>query len=384
MELLRHMENPDGTTLDPKGVEDGPPNVEEKEQYENRAIDALIVFGAGIRADKSLEKKGMGVPDSEEGSERWRLPIVAKLRAVAAAEVYLTGSVLDVVFTGGAVMAHEGVQESEADLMKRYFLHILANRKRKEIKDNLSNSLGHEVSDEQKKELDDEINQQVAEYIDEAAKHVIKEDKATNTIENFSHTINHIEADPEKYRAIGLMSNEFHIDRIMLLAEKYMVDNGIPLGAESIIVAKREKYRKLVEHYFNEEGNQEFRERVLSAFDEEESIAQIGAKFGPRYGLEHDALLSQTESRLGGSFKDTLDGEQRWTRGLKEIPEYWMQGLRFVENPERLRAILKGQQELSETLEQRGINLDEANIDEIRHELEGIDRVMPPQEWAKQ
>ncbi len=344
-------------------VEAKKPTETEKEP----TFDALVVFGFGIKSDLDLEKRGQDTTGLVKGGyQPWRLPLGAKLRTVAAAEVYLTGSVGDVIFTGGPVKVREGVPESEAELMKEYFLHILEKRKREEIRHGGMNQ--------------DDIEKELHQYLSDAASHVRLEDKATNTIENFSNTINHINA--ESYSNIGLLSSQFHLARIMNLAKRHGIE-GVGVSAEEEVLKKRRHYQKIVNRYFSEEGNKQFREEVLSDFQDIEAIKQVETKFGPGYGSFMGDHENKTTKKLGTSFEDYQKGERRWNRGVDEIPEYWMQGLQYIENPEILINILRAQDGVQGVLKEKyGLNVDEASIEDIKNALGETERIMPPEEWG--
>lgn len=355
------------------------PSIESKEnEPSGHAIDALVVFGFGIKSDADLEKAGM-LSEKIPKTARQRLPLGAKLRTAAAAELYFDGQVGDVIFTGGPVNAKEGVTESKAELMEDYFLKILAKRERAEIYQRLREK-GQDPQHRQ-----EEIERQIADYLERARKNLLREDRATNTIENFSNTINLLHWERSKYQSVGLLSSQFHLDRIAKLARKHNVE-GIPVSADQTMLDKREKHRKIINHYFAKKGNQHFRNDVLSDFDlpGSEERNDIEAKFGPRYGQNIDRERSKTDTRLGTSFDDYQKGEKRWSRGLDEIPEYWMQGLQFMEDEDQLRAILTAEQELSKVLQEKlGKSVDEATQKEIQTALSSIDRIMPPAEWGE-
>lgn len=336
---------------------------QEIEQTEKeKPINALVVFGFGIRSDRDLENMAMNDPEIPK-SDRLRLPLGAKLRVVAAAEMYYDGQVGDVIFTGGPVKKSEGVEESEAELMEKYFLRILAKRKRGEI---LRTMRGSGINPDQQT---DEINSQINQYTEQAREHIFREDRASNTIENFSNTVNFLRDNREQYATVGLLSNQFHLDRIAKLAGMHQT-KGDPISAEQTVIERHSKYQKIADHYFSTEGNQRFREEVLNEFADE--------------GGNEDR--AQVEARLGTSYGDYLRGERRWSRGLDEVPEYWMSGLQFVDNDEHLLSILRAQQGVQRVLRDKfGIeNIDQAPIGTIRKALSETERVIPPEEWGEE
>jgi uncharacterized SAM-binding protein YcdF (DUF218 family) len=323
------------------------------EQLKKKMIDALIVFGFGIRSDKDMEKMNTGQElrkKEYQGQKGWRLPLGAKLRVVAAAETYLQWQVADVIFTGGPIKVNEGVQESEADLMQRYFLHIIDKRIRAKLKDS--------------KISEDEINKEVSAQILETSKHILLEDKATNTIENFANTINYIERYKNKYQNIALLSNEFHLDRIIKLGEKFGL-GGIGIPAEKTVNESHKRYENLINRYFDPKTNTAYRNEILSSLSDKDK--------------------DQIEARLGTSIEDYLKGEKRWSRGIDEIPEYWLQNVRFIENTDQLKNILKADEAVVKLLKEKGIdNIDKASHQTLVNILGSIDRIIPPKEWEEE
>jgi len=334
---------------DPAGVAGEQLDLVEKE--DKRPIDALVVFGFGIRSDVDLEKMYGGTGSNQietvKDLPRVRLPIGAKLRIVAATEIFLQGQVQDIIITGGRVKESEGVQASEAELMKAYMEKILRKRWRKELKD--------------EGKLEEEIKSEIEHRWSDASSRILLEDRATNTIENFSHTVNFIDQNKQRYQKIALLSNEFHIDRIMQIANMLQV-RGESVSAEPTVTTKRTHYERLVRNYYDLEGNREYRQSVLEAIAPEKKAA---------------------EARLGATHEEMLRRERRWSRGLREIPEYWLSNVRFLENPERLRSVLSAEQKVQEVLVEYGIeDIDSASYEDIINALGKVERKIPPEEWA--
>lgn len=360
-----------------EGLNPEQPSVEIKErEIKEPAMDALVVFGFGIKSDSDLENADMLNPDIPR-TARQRLPLGAKLRTAAAAELFFDGEVGDVIFTGGAVKAKEGVAQTEASLMENYFIRILEKRKRAQIYDRLRGS--NLDPNDQKVDVDKEVY----EYLNSALDHVVKEDKATNTIENFSNTINLLQRKKEEYKRVGLLSSQFHLNRIAELARKHLVE-GQPFSADSEVARRRPKYQKIIDNYFTLDGNNRFHEEVLSDYDSADDINDVETKY-PGYGSWTDKEKTQNQKRLGTSYSDYLKGERRWSKALDELPEYWMQGLQFIEDENHLRAILAAEQDVAKVLESKlGKSVDEASQEEIQQALASTEREMGPAEWAEQ
>jgi len=331
----------------------GPENPEEKEAEKEKPIDVLVVFGFGIRSDRDLEEMDLGgplTPQESATTARVRLPLGAKLRAVAAAELYLRGEVREIIFTGGRVKEQEDVCESEAQLMRDYFEKILKKRWRSELR---KTPVGPQ-------ETEEEIQKRWT----ETQPHILLEDSSTNTIENFAHSLSLLVERQKGGQRIALLSNQFHLDRVMRLAKKFQVEGTRPVPAEQITVEARPKYESLVKRHFDPQTNQDFREGLLSALPPEEQGKRL--------------------ARLGPSMKERLQEERHWSRALDELPQYWLPSVRSVQNPEMLKRILTADNRVLQFLKDAGYD----NPDEIPHEeltqiLGKIEREMPPAEWGE-
>lgn len=317
-----------------------------EEEPNKKPIDALVVFGGGIISDEGLEKMQIGselIGHSEKG---WRLPLVARLRVLGATELYLRGEVEDVILTGGKVAKEKGIDASEAELMKKYFLHTMKKRWSKDLK-----GQGFSETD---------IDRNVQELLNEAEKHILLEDKATNTIENFAHTINLLTADKEKYANIAFMSNGFHIDRIVKLAKKFLVE-GQGISSEPEISQRDNRYKKIADIFLDKETNKKYYEEVIATQDKEDRRISETRFFDP----------------------DAADkGEKRWSRGLDDIPAYWLPNVAVMESTQ-LREVLAAENVLN-YLSENGIQVDQISDDELVRHLKSIPREIPPAEWGEE
>jgi len=337
-----------------------PPDDKEKEG--RKGIDALIVFGAGIRSDrdiarlKELDEYDQQMLQEPEARSRLRLTEAAKVRIVGAVEMFLDGQVRDVILTGGAVLKEQGIDETEAELMKAYFEKIIKKRWRSELR------TSYEHDSLEAKQDAERVEAEVDRQWSEVEPHIILEDKATNTIENFAHTINHLNDNPGQYDNLAFMSNQFHTERIIQLAN-ILALKGEGRPAESEILNKRVKYETYIKNNFDLEGNKEYRERVLEGLTESE-----------RKVVAHYMLNANMES--------ADQGEKRWSRGLSDMPEYWLSNVQFINNIDHLRQILNGDPKASELMELRGVDVDTADIDDLKKVLAGVERKLPPEEWG--
>ncbi|AKM82444.1 TPA: YdcF family protein [Candidatus Berkelbacteria bacterium] len=327
------------------------------EREEKKPIDALVVFGGGIVSDNSYRARESGKSLIGHPEGGWRLPLSAKLRVLATADLFSKGMVGDVILTGGAVKEKEGFLTSEAALMKKYLRQKLIHKWQREALE-IARSHG-EVSDEK----EGQARQSAEEKWLESEPHIILEDKATNTIENFAYTVNYLEKNKAKYQNISLLSNNFHIDRITKLAKKFAVD-GKGIGAETIMSQIDPRYDQLIQNYLNPEKNDEYRQEIIDSVPDEEKQKYL--------------------ARLGGSAKDAMKSEKRFSRGLDEIPEYWLPNVKHIENFDYLKQILAAEEKTQEVLEEKGIpNVNEASEEEVRNVLDNLERIIPPEEWGE-
>ncbi len=323
------------------------PEIEEDERRESQA-DALIVFGFGIKDPnwmqkrKEAEEAGVDPETISDQSEGWMLSLGAKMRVQAAAELYLKGATREVIFTGGATRTKDGLQQTEAQVMEDYFLHILRKRKFEQLKGDRV-----QLSETERRDIDVVSTA----YIQEAKTHIIKEDKASNTIENFSRTLAMFDNNPNKYKKIALLSSKFHIDRIGQLSEQFLLPADEEYGAEEVMAESRK---------------------------------------GKRHeALYTDVLNDYLESEEYYNF--TLR-ENQWRGGLRKVPEYFLPQTIFVDI-DRFREILRSmalQDEVyANKLSELGINpdslddLSEEQLNDIKNKIESIERILPPQSWAE-
>lgn len=198
----------------------------EKEKLQ--PFDAVIVLGQAFddpRWKKFQEKypEGISPRGVQIKSEGWMLGLDAKMRTMAAAQMYLDGLTREIIFTGGRTATTRGIEASEAEKMKEYAAHILKNAGVDE----------------------DKIEQAI-----------ILEDKATNTIENVANVCNIIDQDKEKYQNLAVLTNEYHLDRAKQLMGKFGLETQ-GVAAEEKVREASEKYQKVLDRFFASPGYQE-------------------------------------------------------------------------------------------------------------------------------
>lgn len=356
-------------------VEIGDPGVaKEVEKEIHQPIDALIVFGAGVQSDQDLIERGIGEHLLGEPGTGWRMGMAAKLRVIATAELILENKVGDVVLTGGKTSEHQGIDFSEAVAMKRYLKHLLVRGWSRKIKQSEPGLTPEEIRD------------RASERWAETEERIILEDKSTNTIENFSFVTNLLDREPDKYRKIGFLSNNFHLDRIMKLAGKFGV-KGVPIKGDDLAADVDPRLRDVVERYFtDDEKNTRFRQRILLALETERDAEIAQADPEDEVAIREirekwQKTFAQINKRLGSEVKNFGKSEQKWSDALDKIPEYWLPCVRFVENRGRLDDMLSAARKdgkAEEVLDAHGLaNSDGLSTEDIQGSLAGIKRKMP-------
>jgi len=283
---------------------------EEKEKETKPHFDAIIVFGAGIREpkqenlkffEKEAEKFLKEIPTNPTEDKEylnWKkttrelLTIQGKMRALGCLEILKEGEVDEVILTGGKTKGEN--LPSEAELMQHYIIQKYQEELLRKIR---------------KKEI---TLQEAKTQLENLIKKIRLEDKATNTIENFALVINMMDENPQKYQRLAFLSNQYHLSRILKLAEKFLLQ-GEKRAAE-------EKLRERSKHY------NRFLEKATS-FDNPE-------------------------------YRKILQGEEKWSQALDKIPWYFLPQATFV-NLERLKAMLRAHQDLSQALKEKGLTLEE-------------------------
>lgn len=265
-----------GLSPEELGLEDQEKGETEKPQ----SFDAVIVLGGGLKDPqwKSFQEKypegisSRGV--KVEKSEGWMLPFDAKLRTIAAAQMYIDGLTREIIFTGGSTAKQRGIEESEAEKMKDYAGYLL------------------ERAGFQKDQIDQAI---------------ILEDKATNTIENVANVCNIIDQNKEKYQNLAVLTNEYHLDRAKELMGKFKLKTE-GISAEDKLKDRSAKYQKVLDRFFNSPG---YQDRLAG-----ERRWTAGLKDLPRYWFpqamavnDPDRLSKIMESIYGPAFAQKVGHE---------------------------------------------------------------------------
>ena len=158
----------------------------------------------------------------------------------------------------------------------------------------------------------------------------IIEDKATNTIQNVIYSANIIDRLELNPQNLLLIAMGFHIQRIKEISAIVGL-SGKFVAAEKVVERRSQMHRKLL-----------------------------------------SKLLSPERER----YAKVLAEQQRWLRGLREIPEYWLPEMAKVENESRLMKILR-EERIQPFLQLHGIDPDRISPDELRMWLRKMPRKFP-------
>ncbi|OQB05907.1 MAG: hypothetical protein BWY19_00686 [bacterium ADurb.Bin212] len=342
---------------------------QEVEDFNFKPVDALIVLGAAINSDEKLEsvrRYDADLLSNPESALRLRLPIPAKLRCVAAAELFLTGNVGDIIFAGGKTAKNKGVDSSEAELMSHYFLRIVAKRAKSRIrteykKENLDDS------SEQEEEIEARVNQ----VLEDARSRLVLEDQSESTLQNFANTANLIDQNRSKYQDTGILTNGFHLPRALKIAQTF-AEQSSGYDAESF-ASTNTHYHNLAERYFDPERNLDFRQEALLLVEE----AIIG-------GMADSSMREVIKQRLGSSMDRRAEGEQYGMNVLKYLPEYWLPDLVYVQDPSRLKMILEQNPEARQLVESiSGEDIESSDREKLIEAISQVKRIVPRGVWGK-
>jgi len=342
---------------------------ETKEREPKPHFDAVVVFGAGVAARETTR------PDKSKKTE-WALPSQAKMRALAAYEIYKRGDVRELILTGGRVLQEKHPDApSEAELMQAYIEHLaLTDIKRKLRKNN---------------ESAEKIEQTLAQEQEKLRQTIRLEDKAINTIENFAHTLNAMDKEPDRYQNMALVSNQFHLPRIQKLAQLFGVE-GAAISAESQAHARwKEKDRAPEDHYRH---YQKFLDATTAPYSDPDRLAYLAQHYADEDPRLPDGFPVLPQEKI----KSHLAGEERWEEGLAHMPEYWIPQAAFV-NPQRLKEMIRINIELQSFVQERFggyfeshyqksvLSIEDMTDEEfadLHEKLKTVQREMPPKDWA--
>ena len=156
---------------------------------------------------------------------------------------------------------------------------------------------------------------------------LVLEEQATDTLTNLVHVANIVDAQPEPWTRLGFVALGLHLPRIHEIASMVGLD-GECIATEEVV-----------------------RER----------------------SVHHERFLRQALHQDNESWARMREDQARGLRGLREMPTYWMPILTAVENPTRLRQILRAERSQG-FLHHCGMDVESATDHELRSWLGSLHR----------
>ena len=330
---------------------DNPPKKAETKQEKKEKephYDAAIVFGFGV-----LSKEKQKTPNEK----KWELSFGARLRLDAAVALYKMGQVREIFVSEGG---------KGAETMRRYLTEYWG-----------------------------------------LPENIIKEEAhATNTLENFAHTINMLDGEKEeaettdkpesyKYNNLAFISSGFHTERIKQLARLFEFEGNTVSAEEMIKHAVRsdvEDFKEKTLEHAEFEQDEETDKKVWKPT--EHNPKETGFNFGEMKNRAYDPNRPQ--------YQEWLQAEDKWVLPIIKHgwEDYFLQNIAIV-NTKRLRDmiadnkniqkfILKNES-LTNFLQDKGIDIskkeelgenirsmNDDDIEEFRKQLRQIDRLKSP------
>ncbi|MBU4331763.1 YdcF family protein [Patescibacteria group bacterium] len=321
---------------------------EDRESKEKEPhYDAAIVFGFGV-----LSPENQKTPDEK----KWQLSFGARLRLDAAVALYKMGQVREIFVSEGG---------KGAETMKKYLIEYWG--------------------------LPDGV--------------VKEEAHATNTLENFAHTINMLDGEKEKaettgepedykYGNLAFISSGFHTERIKQLARLFEFEGNTVSAEEMIKHAVRsdvEDFKEKTLEHAEFEQDEETDKKVWKPT--EHNPKETGFNFGEMKSRAYDPNRPQ--------YQEWLQAEDKWVLPIIKHgwEDYFLQNIAIV-NPARLRDMIADNKniqkfilkngDLTKFLQEKGIDTDEKELseniramgdddmEEFRKQLRQIDRLKSP------
>jgi|GEM_PF-387613 hypothetical protein len=305
----------------------------ENEKKPSQKVDYLMVFGQG----PVLDKETMDKPDpNKKKVDNEAIPWM-KTIARAAGELKLADTCDKIILTGGKTGGENS--KSEAELMKEILVseyHIPEND-------------------------------------------ILLEDKATNTLTNFAFTLNTMDSYAKTFdqsSKVGFLGTDFHLARIRLLAKQFGMNDFSAFSAEQIfkLIAQRTGDAELLdlinirlnpnEDLVPDDSRIDWPAFQTLSTEEKSEQPSRSAMKAPSYYEKQPGLEAGSKDILS-----MFGGENRWTAGLIDIPEYWIGYVGQINNNERMMLILTNPKIVKpEELQRLGVSLQESP-DEIRKKL---------------
>lgn len=158
----------------------------------------------------------------------------------------------------------------------------------------------------------------------------ILEEEATDTIFNIIHIANIIDQTPWLYQSLLFVALGCHLPRIREICALIGL-NGSFIAAETVLAIRSKP---------------------------------------------HQHLLLEVFQPANANYTNLIESQARGSRGLKELPEYWLPPLVSLSNSDRLRKILE-KPSIQSFLQSQEIDIFSESIDNVRKKLSLITRKFP-------
>lgn len=158
----------------------------------------------------------------------------------------------------------------------------------------------------------------------------ILEEEATDTIFNIIHIANIIDRTPQLYQSLLFLALGCHLPRIRQICALIGL-NGSFIAAETVLAIRSKR---------------------------------------------HQHLLLEVFQSANTNYANLVVSQARGSRGLKELPEYWLPPLAFLNNSDRVRKILANPS-IQPFLQSQKIDIFSESMDNVRKKLSLITRKFP-------
>jgi len=219
----------------------------------------------------------------------------AKMRVLAALELWKKNEVGNIIFSGGKT--NPKLETSEAEAMRNFFL--------KTLRTDLENT------DMPPEKIDQELQR--------ADQSILLEDQATNTLENVGYMINMMQEDPDSHCSIAGLSTKFHTSRIKEILDMFGIETDFMFDEEHILEQRNENFAQI---FSNIHDNPDYYDTTLTG--ENKWMRSLNQQ--PKYYLtaiakiEDDELFKQTVVNLANS-KEVRENIRTLLRDEYDIPD---------------------------------------------------------------
>ncbi|MBI1982184.1 MAG: YdcF family protein [Candidatus Levybacteria bacterium] len=284
------------------------------QEVEKTSLDSILIFGQGPVIDIATREKAQ-VVGTQTGSED--INLWSESLAKAASELYKRKVMRQIIVMGGKTGGE--MYKSEADLISDYL-----------------------------------------EKFGVPKQAIKRENRSTNTLENLVNVLNdYLDKDQSHHKDIGVLGANYHLPRIRLLMQLFHIPYKDAFSAEEVV------------RFVAREG-EEWDNATLLELERRLDIDAAAKKPHPKLAPGYYPQKKGTERE---DIRKRAQNEDVFTRYLLEIPENWLGYLARLSNRNRMREILKDQDQdvLKEKFQ---IDLNESDA-EIVKKLLAITRDWP-------